>query len=148
MLLVDLRAYARQSPRRGDVVVFDPPVDTIGRYLKRVVALPGDRVSIRTGRLYLNGRLQHEAYAPKGIDYDLRVAAFRVSVREPGDPRWESLGPAFSVRLARGAKLRGGDRVPYGYCMVLGDNRNDSEDSHVFGFIELVAIKGKVVEKL
>jgi signal peptidase I len=148
VLLVDMRAYSGQFPRRGDVVVLDQPGDSTGMYVKRVIAVPGDRVTIGGGRLYLNGKLQHEEYVRRPIDYGLRIHAFRVSVREPGDRDWIAVGPAFSVRLARGATLRGGDSVPYGYCMVLGDNRNDSEDAHVFGFIEQVAIRGKVVEKL
>jgi len=148
VLLVDMRAYSKSNPRHGDAVVLEAPGDSTAMYVKRVMAVPGDRVRVQGGRLYLNEKLQRETYAQQTIDYDLKIDAFRISVREPDDRRWVSLGPAFSVRLARGARLRGGDRVPYGYCMVLGDNRNDSEDSHVFGFIELVAIKGKVVEKL
>ena len=63
-LFINKFVYRISSIHRGDVVVFHYPRDPEKSYIKRVIAVPGDRISIERGRVYLNGRLQHEAYVP------------------------------------------------------------------------------------
>jgi len=55
-------AYRFQSPHRGDVVVFDPPVQSTEPYIKRVVGLPGDHIVIENGEVTINGAALHESY--------------------------------------------------------------------------------------
>jgi signal peptidase I len=64
-VLVDKVTYRLREPRRGELVVFHPPVGG-GLALKRVVALPADRVGVRDGVLFVNGRPVREAY----VDYE------------------------------------------------------------------------------
>jgi signal peptidase I len=143
--LVDMHAYAAADPGRDDVVVFmpPPPVRTVTPFVKRVVAVGGDHVRITGGKLYVNGRLQHEPYVVSPADYDMRINGFRIELRERGDTKWfsESGSPGRYPRSSQPP-----DEVPNGYYVVLGDNRNDSEDSHVFGFVRRSAILGKLVE--
>ncbi len=64
-LFINKFVYRISSIHRGDVVVFHYPRDPEKSYIKRVIAAPGDRISIERGRVYLNGRLLHEPYVPE-----------------------------------------------------------------------------------
>ncbi len=61
-LLVSKLAYRFNKPQRGDVVVLQYPLDQSRDYIKRIVAVEGDTVELRLGRLYVNGILQQESY--------------------------------------------------------------------------------------
>jgi signal peptidase I len=61
-LLVSKTAYKLGKPKRGDVVVLRYPLDPSRDYIKRIVAVEGDTVELRLGRLYVNGILQEEPY--------------------------------------------------------------------------------------
>lgn len=118
------------APERGDVVVFRHPHDTEVDYVKRIVGLPGDRVQMRSGVLHLNGEpIPREAAG--SFDYGGRpVAAFK-----------ETLPPGISYQVAEiPIGSRGDDTaefvVPEGQYFVLGDNRDNSNDSRFdLGFI-------------
>lgn len=116
-LLVDKLSYDFTSPARGDIVVLrDPwqPEDLI----KRVIAVPGDRVTIRLSAVYINGRRLHEPYTihPYPRKYAMPTIPFHDS----------SLVP------------------PHDY-FVLGDNRNYSDDSHMWGLVPRKDIIGRAV---
>src|ERR1700760_583906 len=64
-LFINKFVYRIASIHRGDVVVFHYPRDPEKSYIKRVIALPGDRISIDRGRVYLNGRPLRESYVPE-----------------------------------------------------------------------------------
>jgi len=64
-LFINKFVYRISSIRRGDVVVFHYPRDPEKSYIKRVIALPGDRISIERGRVYVNGTMLHESYVPE-----------------------------------------------------------------------------------
>lgn len=105
-------------PRRGDVVVFRLPDDDVKQYIKRVVAVGGDTVELRDGRLYVNGAERPEPYL-----------AHRPG--EEPDPYYDNAG-----------KLD----VPYGEVFVLGDNRHNSYDSRSFGTVPVERIEGKAMK--
>lgn len=63
-LFINKFVYHIESIHRGDIVVFHYPRDPEKSYIKRVIALPGDRIRIDRGRVWLNGKLLHEAYVP------------------------------------------------------------------------------------
>jgi signal peptidase I len=123
---------------RGEIIVFHYPIDPSIHLIKRVVGLPGDRLKLRDGRVYINGVALSEPYAvyrPSAPD------AFRDSF-----PRLESADPEVDSRwwvrmhnLVEGGELL----IPSGDYFVLGDNRNDSEDSRYWGFVPRSAIVGK-----
>jgi signal peptidase I len=63
-------AHLFHSPKRGEVIVFRPPRDPRRSYVKRVIGLPGDRIEIRDGRVYVNGQLQPEPYITRRDNSD------------------------------------------------------------------------------
>ncbi len=66
-LLVDELTYRFQNPERGQVIVFHNPQDVKEYYIKRIIGLPGDTVTIENNQVYVNGKLLHESYLPPGL---------------------------------------------------------------------------------
>lgn len=123
--LADVYAVELAQPARGDVVVLTSPEDGIV-LLKRVVAIPGDRVRVVSGELELNGVHVPVASHDGGVVERLG-APHAISLDDGGGP---DFGP---VTLPR-------DRY-----LVLGDNRGNSKDGRFFGLVERDAIKGRAV---
>lgn len=105
--------YPFHPPRRGDIVVLHPPVNQGKPYIKRIIALPGERIAIRDGGVYINGERLQEDYLQ-------------------------------GVTTSWGGSV-GHDEItiPEGQVFVMGDNRNNSTDSRIFGAIEIDDIIGK-----
>jgi signal peptidase I len=123
---------------RGDIIVFHDPVDTTLHLVKRVIGLPGDHLRLRAGRVFINGQPLTEPYA----------------VYRPGPPdnfrdnfpRFQSADPEIDSRwwIRMRSLIDNGDLIiPTGNYFVMGDNRNDSEDSRYWGFVPFEAIVGK-----
>lgn len=134
VLLVNEFAYRFAAPRRGDIVVFTPPIASSSSFIKRVVAVPGDTLRIQSGHVFVDGKQIKEPYIAQAPDYNLVVKHYGVYVdngngMEPLDPTQANIPPRSMWQSA--------DRVPNGFYFVMGDNRNDSEDSHVWGFAQL-----------
>jgi signal peptidase I len=124
--------------QRGDLIVFHYPVQPSLHLVKRVVGLPGDRISLRDGHAYVDGHALFEPYA-----------VFRPS---PPDnyrddfPRMTRTDSAVNARWwseMRSLVANGELTVPPDSYFVLGDNRNDSEDSRYWGLVPRAAIVGK-----
>ena len=138
-VVVSKLAYRLHDPRRGDIVVFDAPGEDVpdtsplpnrllrglvqsmslappstDEYIKRVVALPGERVEGHDGKLLIDGRQLIEPYLP------------------PGEPTSE-----FAAVV-----------VPPGTVWVMGDNRDNSSDSRVFGPIPRSTVVGRTILKV
>jgi signal peptidase I len=129
--LTQIPVYKFADPERGDIVIFDSKLaDT--RLVKRVIALPGDTVEMTDNRLTING-----------------IDAQYFAVEYSGDAIFaiESyLGMSHRIELARigGSRLStfGPVKVPQDRYLVLGDNRDNSADSRVYGFIPRNEIVG------
>jgi len=125
------------SVKRGDILVFDPPHVDDRKLVKRLIAVPGDTVSMRDGVLTLNGQLQSEPYvkheSPLGDDPDSRMAWQMEHLVDgiPSEgyrPTRDNWGP-----LA----------IPEGRYFMLGDNRDTSLDSRYWGLLEGWRLEGR-----
>jgi signal peptidase I len=124
-----------ESPERGDVMVFRLPSDTRVNYIKRVVGLPGDTVVYRNRRLWING----EAVPIELVGGPTRSG--QLAVEQLGDARHEVLLEPF--RPSREGRFV----VPPGHYFLMGDNRDNSQDSRYpqVGFVPARNIVGKAV---
>jgi len=113
--------YRIHSPERGDIVIVRDPYDASQNFIKRVIGLPGDRVLIRAGHVYLNGvRLEEPYISPEWLT----------------TTNWPSL-----------PDQPDGELVPAGSYFVLGDNRDHSSDSRLFGYVSESQIEGKAIAR-
>lgn len=129
VLLVNKFEYRFHAPQEGDIVVFPPPIQTPDDFIKRVIGRPGDKLRIHAGVVYINDRPLVEPYINQRPDYELVVKNYGIYVDgQPLTPDAANLPP----RSAWPAP----DRIPKDCYFMMGDNRNDSEDSHVWGFAQ------------
>lgn len=108
-VLVNKLAYRMGAPTRGDIIVFRSTTEANLDLIKRIVGLPGDKVSITNGRVTVNGQVLDEPYINAAPNYT---------------GEWP---------------------VPARSLFVLGDNRNDSSDSHMWGFLPERNVIGKAL---
>jgi signal peptidase I len=146
-LLVDKQAAAPDGAgtllpaaaiHRGDVIVFHDPVDATLHLVKRVIGLPGDHLRLREGRVYINGHVLAEPYA---VYRSSPPDNFRDNF-----PRLQSADPEIDSHwwIRMRSLIENNELIiPTGNYFVLGDNRNDSEDSRYWGFVPREAIVGK-----
>ena len=114
-LLTDKVTYRFREPSRGDVIVFKPPTNNGEEFIKRIIALPGEEVSLKNSKIYINGTPLEESYLGGNVI---------------------TSGGAF---LGEGTTLT----VPSQEYLVLGDNRPRSSDSRSWGFVQKKGITGR-----
>lgn len=125
------------APIRGDVVVFNPPHEPEKHYVKRLVGLPGDTLEMRDKRLLVNGTRLSEPY----VSHQDR----RGDAVHPG-MAWQTRHLVETRRRGRYRPSRdnwGPLVVPEERYFVLGDNRDNSEDSRYWGFVHRDAMRGR-----
>jgi signal peptidase I len=114
LLVASKISYKLHPPQRGDIVVFKPPDEASRDFIKRIIALPGERIHIANSVVYINGQVLREPYLPEKWTYN---------------NNWPNSGQD--------------QLIPPDEYFVMGDNRNHSSDSRTFGPIELDSILGK-----
>ena len=115
-----------KEPKKGDIIVFKFPGDPSKDFIKRVVAVGGDTVEIRDKKVYVNGQAEVN---PHAIHADSRVF---------DDPH---LYPPEMLKRDNMAALK----VPEGKLFVMGDNRDESNDSRFWGLVNVSAVRGKAI---
>ncbi|HTF99459.1 MAG TPA: signal peptidase I [Nitrospirota bacterium] len=141
----DTRFFSWQEPKRGDVIVFKFPVDENKDFIKRVVGLPGDKIEIKNGVLMVNDQ------PVKLLEESAPGRAAQTSESEAGfQPKFykEQLGPVTHdiqyLHDQSGASF-GPVVVPKESVFVMGDNRDNSQDSRVWGFVKFNKILGRAL---
>lgn len=118
-----VRIFGGDVVRRGDIVIFDSPRDG-KRLVKRIVAVGGDEVAIRHGRLSINGRAV--AIDETGASEQLGERVVRLNLVHGGGPDYHG-------------------RVPSGQLLAVGDHRGNSVDGRMFGLIDATDVCGRAL---
>ncbi len=71
LVLVDKLSYRFMTPKRGDVIVFKPPLETVDKYIKRVIGVPGETISVLNNTVYIDGKPLNEPYINSPMIGDL-----------------------------------------------------------------------------
>lgn len=108
--------YRLHTPQRGDIIILRPPADNSKDFIKRIIALPGEKLLIRDSVVYINGHRLEEPYLPEA---------------------WTTLNNW------TGPGGPDGTVIPLHQYFVMGDNRNKSQDSRLFGSIDRDRIDGR-----
>jgi len=120
------------NPKRGDIVIFDSHVSE-QRLVKRVIGLPGDIVEMKNNTLVINGK--ELKYQNENDNYFIK------------DEKEDLFGVIHDIRISRAFKGRlssfSATQVPQNHYLVLGDNRDNSADSRVIGFVPRDEIVGR-----
>ena len=144
------------SPERGDVVFFKYPMDTQVDYIKRVVGLPGDTVEYRDKVLYVNGVEQKQTGSRDFVDDSTMITleerdeqlgeANHLIARDGRRPSWVPLQGILRKEKSCDYNERGFVcTVPEGHYFMMGDNRDNSEDSRYWGFVPDEDLVGRAV---
>jgi len=148
------------QPQRGDVVVFRYPRDVSQFYVKRLIGLPGDKVDFKDGLVTVSGApFDTQVIGEGAAEADRNQLLVRETVA--GNTRTVKINPLWQGRLplqSDGAGLSDNCSsardglwecvVPPGHYMMLGDNRDNSADSRVWGFLPQEEVYGKAVRVL
>jgi len=128
------KVFDINQPQRGDVMVFFPPHKD-QYYIKRVIGLPGDLVQYKDKVLTINGEIQQQTPLP-----GKKRSLFSQSMEQLGDIEHE-----IQVNLASHRNDDISVRVPAGHYFMMGDNRDNSQDSRSWGSVAEERIVGKAV---
>jgi signal peptidase I len=117
----DIHMPGLRAPHRGDIIVFKYPQDEKRDFIKRVIGTPGDVVQVRGHQVFVNGQALNEPYVKPGSAPLLHAGQTYCSYAYGCEPT----------------------RVPPDSYFVMGDNRDNSQDSRYWGFVRREKIKGK-----
>jgi signal peptidase I len=120
---IERAVFPMRDIRRGDIVVFKFPDEPERDFIKRVIGLPGEMLELRNKKVYIDGQPLDEPY---------------VHFLEPAREGQEVT--SFDLRERYGPV-----RVPEGHYFVMGDNRDNSQDSRYWGFLPRHYVKGKAL---
>ncbi len=140
----DMRIFTGKEPKRGEIIVFKFPRDESKNFIKRVVGLPGDKIELKAGKLFINDELVRTTssgaydgddqrsgppYYDKPLLFDEQLGAVKHHILYLHD-QTGSYGPVL---------------VPEDSVFVMGDNRDNSQDSRFWGFVKQNKILGRAL---
>jgi signal peptidase I len=137
-LIIEKLGYRFGQPQRGDIIVFNPPKQLQDEYqeafIKRIVGLPGEKVSLKHGRIYINDRVLLEKYIASEFnpaELLSKNSQHQLTKMDVCPPHRQFLNKPITI--------------PPNEYLVLGDNRNQSYDGRCWGLVPQENIIGKAV---
>lgn len=132
------------GPKRGDVIVFIEPKQRQVDYIKRVIGIPGDRIELKNDVLYINDKpMDRKKIEDEALLHDYPQPAIRevaTTYLEDIDGRDHTM-----MEFKPIAENYGPVTVPKGKLFMMGDNRDNSGDSRVWGFLPLENVRGRAL---
>lgn len=137
-LVADGWAYWHSDPKRGDIIVFDYPRDPATKFVKRLVGLPGDKIEMKLGELYINDKLvpsqrTSSSLIEEGVwraaEYVEKLGDVEHTIHRAQPENDNNFGPV---------------TVPGDHYFMMGDNRDRSSDSRVWGFVTRDQLIGRM----
>jgi signal peptidase I len=141
----DQKILELSQPKRGDIIVFKYPQDTSTDYIKRVVGLPGETIEVRNNEVFINGRPMSRELV--GV---YRYSETTDGVNEHQSDLWSEHLDGVTHNVLQESERPpplpyGPYVVPEGHVFVMGDNRDNSSDSRVWGSVRHNLIKGRAL---
>jgi signal peptidase I len=159
MVIANNWSYLWRKPTRFDIVVFrapdwalrpgQAPEKTL--FVQRIIGVPGDVIEIKAGKgVYLNGKLLQEPYTNGAPEYSMKIVDGLVYEYDDMGGMWKGGPHMMRVEVLDPEERRRvfetpTQPIPPGKYLVLGDNRNNSSDSHFWGLLDESRIIGKVL---
>jgi signal peptidase I (EC:3.4.21.89). Serine peptidase. MEROPS family S26A len=137
-ILVNKLVYRFSEPQRGDIVVFKYPIDPNIDFIKRIVALPGEEVEVRNNQVFINGKPLPLIEVGRGEENGVRKVIYEEVLPEGTKQKVQ-----FYEDFPFSKRDFGPVVVPPNHYFVMGDNRDNSEDSRYWGFVPRENIVGK-----
>jgi signal peptidase I len=137
-ILVNKLVYRFSEPQRGDIVVFKYPIDPNIDFIKRIIALPGEEVEVRNNQVFINGKPLPLIEVGRGEENGLRKVIYEEVL-----PEGKKHKVQFYEDFPFSKRDFGPVVVPPNHYFVMGDNRDNSEDSRYWGFVTRENIVGK-----
>lgn len=136
------------EPKRGDIVLFYAPPDPSTVFVKRLIGLPGDRIEYRNKILYVNGKEMPQTFIEKEMDDEPAIGNLPEE-HIPVEVKEENLeGIKHRIFVASETPGLSGSfdvTVPAGHYFMMGDNRDNSDDSRMWGFVPERYLIGKAM---
>jgi len=136
-ILVNKLVYRFSEPQRGDIVVFKYPIDPNIDFIKRIVALPGEEVEVRNNQVFINGKPLPLIEVGRGEENSVRKVIYEEVLPEGIKHKVQ-----FYEDFPFSKRDFGPVVVPPNHYFVMGDNRDNSEDSRYWGFLPRENIVG------
>jgi len=137
-ILVNKLVYRFSEPQRGDIVVFKYPIDPNIDFIKRIVALPGEQVEVKNNQVFINGKPLPLTEVGRGEENGVRKFIYEEVMPEGIKHKVQ-----FYEDFPFSKRDFGPVVVPPNHYFVMGDNRDNSEDSRYWGFLSRENIVGK-----
>lgn len=118
--IIETKYFQFKKPQRGDIIVFVYPKDRSKDFIKRVIGTEGEKVQIVHNKIYINNQLIEDPWG-----------------------RYDERAP--STKYMQPMEIFGPVTVPVNSVFVLGDNRDNSQDSRFWGFVNVNEVKGKAL---
>lgn len=141
-LIFPKKTDLQQRPQRGQIALFNWPVNPAVTFVKRVIGLPGDRISYLNKVFYINGKKMNQTFIKNTVSHSSKETSCVVQEYEED---LEGIKHRIFIKPTAAAQDFENLLVPKDQYLVIGDNRDDSNDSRIWGFVPLEDFMGRAL---